>query len=581
MVGALIVSFLLAGALSASATASTITITKNVSPRPGRPLSFSFVARRLRPGSRVSPFVLTGPTSSCCGVGVGKTATVPPSGRVQFRLRWPDFYYRCLEDHGRDCRRAHWRPGEKAKIEVSTSDPHLFPHPLRRSRALGPQAERRSLMATASAATPGPVDPLPSRDIPYGKCPGSSWMSEAGTTGSGAQTEISFAPTTKARLIGIYFSGDVWSDLEKCAHIPTLTDEQYESVYAQFLCHLEYGVVPNGLPGSTGPTYDFQAWRPKASYFTIVKEYCSPKLGADAADGYEGKIIQWTADPNPQKTAWLIERGSDGELQRRWIPTSQIYYCLKAKGHGGPIELDHDFIAGYMGETARNVGQTEACGAAGPTPPGSVPSPAALPPGGYYVQYADGGVYWRSGPDWNTAEAMPGVGFYPGTIVRPTCYQAGAANVPGSADAMWEQASQVGGPGGGSGWINEHFVADGQALGQPSPGIPACTSSAPPPAPPTQTTWSEQETPNHPVNTFTNYHNASGMGPAIAAGQWVEVSCKVYDPTIASVNPDGYWYRIASSPWNNGYYSPANTFMNGDPYGGPYTHNTDFSVPDC
>jgi hypothetical protein len=80
------------------------------------------------------------------------------------------------------------------------------------------------------------------------------------------------------------------------------------------------------------------------------------------------------------------------------------------------------------------------------------------------------------------------------------------------------------------------------------------------------------------VNTFANYHNASGQGPSIAAGQWVQVACKVYDPTIASVNPDGYWYRIASSPWNSAYYAPANTFMNGDPYGGPYTHNTDFAV---
>jgi hypothetical protein len=103
---------------------------------------------------------------------------------------------------------------------------------------------------------------------------------------------------------------------------------------------------------------------------------------------------------------------------------------------------------------------------------------------------------------------------------------------------------------------------------QPAPGQPPANHA-------------EQETPNHPVNTFTNYHNASGMGPAIASGQWVEISCRVYDPTIASVNPDGYWYRIASPPWNNAYYSPANTFMNGDPYGGPYTHNTDFSVPVC
>ena len=122
----------------------------------------------------------------------------------------------------------------------------------------------------------------------------------------------------------------------------------------------------------------------------------------------------------------------------------------------------------------------------------------------------------------------------------------------------------------------------------PTPTPPSTPTPTPSPTPtptPTPTpqpqTWSEQETPNHPVNTFTNYHNASGMGPPIAAGQWVQISCKVYDPTIQSVNPDGYWYRIASSPWNDAYYSPANTFMNGDPYGGPYTHNTDFAVPNC
>ena len=114
----------------------------------------------------------------------------------------------------------------------------------------------------------------------------------------------------------------------------------------------------------------------------------------------------------------------------------------------------------------------------------------------------------------------------------------------------------------------------------PSPS-PTPSPPSPPSPPPPPSNHLEQETPNHPVNTFTNYHNASGMGPAIPAGQWVEVSCRVYDPTIASVNPDGWWYRIASSPWNNAYYSPANTFMNGDPYGGPYTHNTDFSVPVC
>jgi hypothetical protein len=101
----------------------------------------------------------------------------------------------------------------------------------------------------------------------------------------------------------------------------------------------------------------------------------------------------------------------------------------------------------------------------------------------------------------------------------------------------------------------------------------ACT---PPP-----TYYSEQEG-SHGANAFTDYHNASGMSPTpVPAAAWVLVTCKVYDPTIVSVNPDGYWYRIHSSPWNDIYYAAANTFMNGDPWGGPYTHNTDFAVPDC
>ena len=84
------------------------------------------------------------------------------------------------------------------------------------------------------------------------------------------------------------------------------------------------------------------------------------------------------------------------------------------------------------------------------------------------------------------------------------------------------------------------------------------------------------------MDTFTNPNNASGLGPRIAAYQWVDVACKVYAPQIASVNPDGYWYRIQSSPWNSAYYAPANTFWNGDvPGHTPYTHNTDFNVPNC
>jgi hypothetical protein len=98
-----------------------------------------------------------------------------------------------------------------------------------------------------------------------------------------------------------------------------------------------------------------------------------------------------------------------------------------------------------------------------------------------------------------------------------------------------------------------------------------------PPAP----VWREQQG-SLGANTFTNPYNASGMGPKIAAYQWVDVACKVYAPQIASANPDGYWYRIASAPWNGQYYAVANTFWNGDiPGQKPYTHNTDWAVPNC
>jgi hypothetical protein len=102
-------------------------------------------------------------------------------------------------------------------------------------------------------------------------------------------------------------------------------------------------------------------------------------------------------------------------------------------------------------------------------------------------------------------------------------------------------------------------------------------TQAPPPPP---TTYTEQEG-HFGANTFANYQNASGEGAKVAAAMYVQVSCKVYAPSIGSASPDGYWYRISGSPWNNQYYAVANTFMNGDPWGGPYTHNTDFNVPDC
>lgn len=127
--------------------------------------------------------------------------------------------------------------------------------------------------------------------------------------------------------------------------------------------------------------------------------------------------------------------------------------------------------------------------------------------------------------------------------------------------------------------INDDVCPAPQPAAQPQPAPQPQPTPQPPPPPPA--TWAEQQG-SLGANTFTNPYNASGMGQKIAPMQWVQVSCKVYAPQIASANPDGYWYRIASPPWNNAYYAVANTFWNGDiPGQKPYTHNTDFAVPNC
>jgi hypothetical protein len=83
--------------------------------------------------------------------------------------------------------------------------------------------------------------------------------------------------------------------------------------------------------------------------------------------------------------------------------------------------------------------------------------------------------------------------------------------------------------------------------------------------------------------TFDDPWTLAHHGPRnVGFSEPVEVKCKVYAPSIPSATPDGYWYLLASSPWNSHYYAVANTFTNGDQLGDPNgTHHTDLAVPDC
>jgi hypothetical protein len=81
------------------------------------------------------------------------------------------------------------------------------------------------------------------------------------------------------------------------------------------------------------------------------------------------------------------------------------------------------------------------------------------------------------------------------------------------------------------------------------------------------------------VTTFRDYEDATGEGQEIGADQTVEVSCKIFAPMIESAEPEGFWYRIHSKPWDDEYYAVANAFRNIS--GAGEGIDTDPNVPNC
>jgi hypothetical protein len=146
--------------------------------------------------------------------------------------------------------------------------------------------------------------------------------------------------------------------------------------------------------------------------------------------------------------------------------------------------------------------------------------------------------------------------------------------IAGAATGAWALMHQGSGAGSGTNDQGTHVA------GPPVGGLPATTTQSAPFV--TGKIYREQE--GHLGSTvYSNPSSLSAVG-RVQPLQIVQVSCKVLDPSMGSVSPDGYWYRIASTPWNNQAYAIANTFLNGDPIVGTSEvpqHYTDTSVQDC
>ncbi|MFF3863381.1 hypothetical protein [Streptomyces sp. NPDC002209] len=80
---------------------------------------------------------------------------------------------------------------------------------------------------------------------------------------------------------------------------------------------------------------------------------------------------------------------------------------------------------------------------------------------------------------------------------------------------------------------------------------------------------------------FRNPHGVKGLGERVPVHAWVDVECRVFALEVDSANPDGWWYRIVTSPWSGSYYAVANMFMNGGAPGQSLPAKTDSSVSVC
>jgi hypothetical protein len=60
-----------------------------------------------------------------------------------------------------------------------------------------------------------------------------------------------------------------------------------------------------------------------------------PSSPKSSSTNYAGHIVQWDGDTNSQKTSWLVTP----DRRRLWIPDTDTYQCLKAKGAPGPTVL--------------------------------------------------------------------------------------------------------------------------------------------------------------------------------------------------------------------------------------------------
>lgn len=98
------------------------------------------------------------------------------------------------------------------------------------------------------------------------------------------------------------------------------------------------------------------------------------------------------------------------------------------------------------------------------------------------------GVWFRNSPHTADTSKITGLGVYSGETVQASCFANGDA-VGSYGNQIWYYVYNVTRPSAAGrsneGWINTHYVDDGQTANHAHPSVPACGSAPPPPPPST------------------------------------------------------------------------------------------------
>jgi hypothetical protein len=219
-----------------------------------------------------------------------------------------------------------------------------------------------------------------------------------------------------------------------------------------------------------------------------------------------------------------------------------------------------------------NDGRTSGSLAGTPLVDTSVPNcaPIATSPSTYAE--TTGGLT-HTWTDFTDAGGTEGASIASNATVQITCAITGFKVADGNT--WWYEIAS-------SPWDNTYYASadafynngatSGPLKGTPfvDPAVPNCNTSGIP------------ETVGGPTHTWTDYSDAGGsQGQTIGSGATVYVSCAVHGFRVTDGNT--WWYRIASSPWSNGYYASADAFYNSGHTSGPLkgTPFVDPAVPLC